>query len=556
MKHLSVPQPLLAQQKVNCNADPIASLTEMFVGMVQAGRIAKGQCPAMRPVFLKPHGVVRGTFRVLPNLPDNLKVGLFAGTEYPAWVRFSSDTLPIISDYKTTLGIGIKLFNTPRPKIFGLPDETTFDFILQNFDVFFVDTAKDMCEFTQAGVINGDYDPYLKAHPKTAKLLDEMAKPAASVLGVDYWSCVPFAFGPDRYVKYKLKPEIHTDPLPGPPPDPTYLAAGLEKRLKESEVRFRFMVQFRTNPEAMPLDEATVRWSEEASPPVHIADLVLPQQDISSRGQPSYGENLSWNIWRVTKEHTPQGSIADARRVVYAASADLRRNVNGISTGEPTEARPALESSPCVDQSIVHAAIFPGIGIARIGDSATEYYISPEVVDPPSEPPDYYRDSAGALKREAARFRIYGYNAAGEVVRELTAENADIKWTVHLANRKAEWYQFQAALDIPDAATMSVPLRTPKFRATLVQALPSILENAALPASPCPAVQNIASIQENSRACRYLWVRYGQTMPGDCWCSVELENLHRLRMRPFSIHLIRTALIMRMIGMTIFLMVL
>ena len=80
------------QQQVNCNADPIASLTEMFVGMVQAGRIAKGQCPAMRPVFLKPHGVVRGTFRVLPNLPDNLKVGLFAGTEYPAWVRFSSDT--------------------------------------------------------------------------------------------------------------------------------------------------------------------------------------------------------------------------------------------------------------------------------------------------------------------------------------------------------------------------------------------------------------------------------------------------------------------------------
>jgi hypothetical protein len=226
------------------------------------------------------------------------------------------------------------------------------------------------------------------------------------------------------------------------PRTPLILAAGLEKRLKESEVRFRFMVQFRTNPEAMPLDEATVRWSEEASPPVHIADLVLPQQDISSRGQPSYGENLSWNIWRVTKEHTPQGSIADARRVVYAASADLRRNVNGISTGEPTETRPALESSsPCVDQSIVHAAIFPGIGIARIGDSATEYYIGPEVVDPPSEPPDYYRDSAGALKREAARFRIYGYNAAGEVVRELTGENADIKWTVHLANRKAEWVE-------------------------------------------------------------------------------------------------------------------
>jgi hypothetical protein len=464
MKHLSASNSPSPEQKrkIDCDADPIASLTEMFVGMVQAGRIAKGQCPAMRPVFLKPHGVVRGTFRMLPNLPDNLKVGLFAGSEYPAWVRFSSDTLPPVSDYKTTLGIGIKLFDTPTPKIFGLAEEKTFDFILQNFDVFFVNTAKDMCEFTQAGVVNADYDTYLKAHPKTAKLLDEMAKPVASVLEVDYWSCVPFAFGPDRYVKYKLEPETYSDPLPGPPPDPTYLAADLEKRLKEGEVRFRFTVQFRTDPKTMPLDEATVRWSEKASPPIHIADLVLPQQDVTWRGQASYGENLSWNIWRVTEDHRPQGSIADARRVVYAASADLRRNVNGVPTGEPVEPKPALESAPCIDQVIVRAAICPGIGIARIGDSASECYIGPEVVDPPPQPPDYYRDSAGALKREAASFRIYAYNAAGQVVRELTAENADIRWTVHLANRKAQWYQFQAALDIPDAATMSVPLRNAK----------------------------------------------------------------------------------------------
>ena len=78
----------------------------MFVGMVQAGRIAKGQCPALRPVFLKPHGVVHGVFRIRPDLPQELKVGLFAGAEYNAWVRFSSDTLPTIGDYKTTLGIG------------------------------------------------------------------------------------------------------------------------------------------------------------------------------------------------------------------------------------------------------------------------------------------------------------------------------------------------------------------------------------------------------------------------------------------------------------------
>ena len=112
-----------------------------------------------------------------------------------------------------------------------------------------------------------------------------------------------------------------------------------------------------------------------------------------------------------------------------------------------------------MDAEIIRAAIHPGIGIARIGDSQDEFYIGPEVVDPIPLPADDYRDATGALKRQAARFRIYGYNARGEVVRELTPDDADIEWTVHLANRKAQWYQFQYALDIPEAGSAGVPRR-------------------------------------------------------------------------------------------------
>ena len=99
----------------------------------------------------------------------------------------------------------------------------------------------------------------------------------------------------------------------------------------------------------------------------------------------------------------------------------------------------------------MRAAIHPAIGIARVGNSDTEYFFGPEVPDPLSEPPGFYKDKKGALKRQAARFRVYGYNAAGEVVSELTADNADISWTVHVANTKGAWYQFQIALDIPEA---------------------------------------------------------------------------------------------------------
>ncbi|RUL78413.1 hypothetical protein EKH80_04745 [Dyella choica] len=114
---------------------------------------------------------------------------------------------------------------------------------------------------------------------------------------------------------------------------------------------------------------------------------------------------------------------------------------------------------------MVRAAIHPAIGIARVGNSEHDYYIGPELSDPPAMPPGFYRDATGALKREAAQFRIYGYNAAGQVVRELTADWAKLTWGVHLANRKAQWYQWQLAMDIPEAADTVLPLRNAKVSA-------------------------------------------------------------------------------------------
>lgn len=119
------------------------------------------------------------------------------------------------------------------------------------------------------------------------------------------------------------------------------------------------------------------------------------------------------------------------------------------------------DTSPgsAADARIVRAAIHPAIGIARVGNSRTEYFCAPEVTDPLPRKPGFYKehDDTGALKRQAAKFRVYGYDAQGNVVRELTAADADIRWTVHVANQKAAWYQFQVALDIPEASDPSTP---------------------------------------------------------------------------------------------------
>src|SRR3954447_1374870 len=247
-----------------CDKDPVEGLKQLFVDYAQGVALARGRDPATRPVFLRLHGVAHGTFAVRPDLPPDLRVGVFGQkAEYPIWVRFSGDIQPGTPDLKGTAGVGIKLFGVDGEKLLP-PDEdaTTHDFLLQNHDVFFVDTAKDMCEFTCLS-LNGGVDEYVKAHPVTGQILADMEKVVDTVLGTPYWSGLPSRFGDRRYVKYKLEPEIVPGGNAEPDlADPFYLRAELSARLKQGEARIRFLVQCQTNEEEMPLDRATVRWSE------------------------------------------------------------------------------------------------------------------------------------------------------------------------------------------------------------------------------------------------------------------------------------------------------
>jgi L-Lysine epsilon oxidase N-terminal/L-lysine epsilon oxidase C-terminal domain len=452
----------------DCENQPTERLVEMFVGIVQQRRIKLGQKPAERPVFRKLHGVAHGTLRMRDDLPDDLKVGVFARRELTAWVRFSSDTSPTSPDLASTVGIGVKVFGVPGLNALGEQGDTA-DFIMQNFPVFFVDDAKAMCEFTYAGVVLGDYPSYLAKHPKTNQILDEMQKVEGSVLTTTYWGILPFLAGSGAdplAVKYRLDPETPPENVPDDAND--YLATDLRSRLAKRAYRFRFMVQRRTNPATMPLDEATKEWPESESPFVHVADLVLDQQDVEARGQPEYGQALAFNIFRVPPEQAPvpQSSIAAVRKAAYAASAAVRHDANGQPREDPPTPRAPAEPAPPADTCIVKAAIYPPIGIARVGNSDHEWYLGPETPDPAPLPPGSYRDEQGRLKREAARFRVYGLNARDEIVRELLPDGAGvtITWTVELANTKAAWYGFQLALDIPEAGS----------------APPTVLRNAAI----------------------------------------------------------------------------
>jgi len=111
--------------------------------------------------------------------------------------------------------------------------------------------------------------------------------------------------------------------------------------------------------------------------------------------------------------------------------------------------------------------IHPAIGVARVGNSA-EFYLAPETpgglpLDPTTGKPIYtgpgvppqniFHDKAGAVKKQAARFKVFAYDntkpddpgARVEIGKTTVGGKkvTGIEWTAYLANKKAAWFEFQ-----------------------------------------------------------------------------------------------------------------
>lgn len=118
---------------------------------------------------------------------------------------------------------------------------------------------------------------------------------------------------------------------------------------------------------------------------------------------------------------------------------------------------------PADYKAISYVRIHPGIGISRVGNGSG-YFYAPEVPHPMPPAPEGYKDAQGFINRQAQRFRIYGYDKEDRVIGEVTAGTAEITWTAHLANKKAAWYCFNYALDLPQAAKSQTTRRNAQFR--------------------------------------------------------------------------------------------
>jgi hypothetical protein len=120
---------------------------------------------------------------------------------------------------------------------------------------------------------------------------------------------------------------------------------------------------------------------------------------------------------------------------------------------------------------VKYCRIHPGVGIARLGNSPDAFFIGPEAPGEVPNPTGGFKDDLGRVKRQAARFRIYAYgeplaDGRENPLGELTAADANITWTVHLANKKASWHEFRGRF-IPDTPlrNQQIPADSPARKA-------------------------------------------------------------------------------------------
>ncbi|MGK3992823.1 catalase family protein [Sorangium sp. So ce1024] len=335
--------------------DTIRRLTELMKRNYERAYPA-GVSPALRGVHPKSNGCVRADFIIDDGLPDELRRGVFREPRvFPAWIRFSSTSPRVQSDMqRDSRCMAIKLLDVPGEKILdGEKGATTQDFLMANTDVFFARSVADYAELMAAMGAGKPLSFFFSCVPPRLRLRELMnyvsalLKPVKNPLHARYWSQTPFRLG-ERAMKFSVVPRPCGAPRVDVEPGDDALKQAVARQLARGDWMFDFLVQLQTHPTRTPIEDPTVRWSEDVAPFRKVATIVIPAQRLDQPGRAEFEENLSFTPWHALPEHRPLGGLNRARRAVYEAISRLRHERNGARREEPRTARAWRAGAPSI----------------------------------------------------------------------------------------------------------------------------------------------------------------------------------------------------------------
>ena len=117
---------------------------------------------------------------------------------------------------------------------------------------------------------------------------------------------------------------------------PDFLRDNMRKQLSQGQACFDFLVQLRTHPLKMPIEDPTIEWDEKDAPFFPVARITIPSQKFDSPEQQAQCENLSFTPRHTIQDHQPMGGINRVRQTVYETVSRIRHEINGKIRLEPT----------------------------------------------------------------------------------------------------------------------------------------------------------------------------------------------------------------------------
>lgn len=360
-----------------------------------------GAATVLRGVHPKDHGCVTATFRVLDNLPEELRVGVFAtpGREYPAWVRFSNAAVLVGADSTEaghgSRGMAVKLMRVDGTRLIDRDEPLTQDFLMVNQPMFAFPNVEDYAAFNEFSLKSNDIGAFIKSRIKpgsdgkpdltdpatlrvlrSAQIVGRIAsksldanppafqRPPASPADNQYFSAAPYLFGQDKVMKYSAKPVTPSEAAPDIS-DPSYLRTALLKRLTGTgakEIVFDFQVQIRAKKELAgkietEIEDASTEWDPAKFPFITVARITIPPQNFDTDARRQMCESLFFMVWHSVAEHQPIGGINRLKLKVYEASSAFR-HIPKEPTGETIPSRtpvgPPLGGLNALDRKILY----------------------------------------------------------------------------------------------------------------------------------------------------------------------------------------------------------
>lgn len=327
-------------------SDPVSPTTnqEALIDEIIASSLQAQQQngPDLRQIHSKSHGLLWGEFIIEPNLPEELRVGLFKTPQtYPAWIRFSSGGSPekrgkFRSDTQPDVrGIAIKVINVDGQKVLD-DEEKTQDFILNNYPIFLAKNVSDYADLSKAG--SGQLTP--ERMEELAYVFEILQKIGSQKVGnpllIQYWSMAPFKFG-DKIVKLSVKSQQPEQPPETLSESENYLREAMVKYLtgEGQEASFDFLIQFYVNDEKTPIENHIQEWQETDSPFIKVATVRIPSQKFDFEERKRLDEGMLFSPWHTLLEHEPVGSVNLSRKRLYSELAKYRREQISQRLREP-----------------------------------------------------------------------------------------------------------------------------------------------------------------------------------------------------------------------------